>query len=331
MLLLTQADNMNSELTQDSKNSESETAPKRHYKAVGEALFVTVLWASSWVIIKFGLEGEGLPPITFAGLRYSIAAGILLAIILSNPVHRALIRDQDRQWWRTIFLYGLVFVAITQGAQFIGLDLMDAIPVSMLLNLTPIVVLSLGVIMLKEVPTRTQTILVFLVVIGAMIYFYPIDLDLSETVGLIVVLIGVVANAFSSIMGRSINRERDTPPIVVTGVSMAIGAGVLLVAGLALEGLTVVTPIALLYIIWLSIVNTAFAFTLWNKAMQTLRAVDITVINSTMLPQIVILSLVFLGEVLDPLDWIGLIILALSVTLIQILQARRLVNNSKLE
>ncbi|MGD9382068.1 MAG: hypothetical protein PVI03_06450, partial [Candidatus Thorarchaeota archaeon] len=70
---------MDSELVRDSKNSESETAPKRHYIAVGEALFVTVLWASSWVIIKFGLEGEGLPPITFAGLRYSIAAGILVA------------------------------------------------------------------------------------------------------------------------------------------------------------------------------------------------------------------------------------------------------------
>jgi drug/metabolite transporter (DMT)-like permease len=331
MLLLTQANNMNSELARAPKNLDSETAPKRHYRAVGEALLVTVLWASSWVIIKFGLEGEGLPPITFAGLRYSIAAGILLVIILSNPVHRTLLRDQNRQWWRTIVLYGLVFVAITQGAQFIGLDLMDAIPVSMLLNLTPIVVLGLGVIMLKEIPTRAQSVLVFLVVIGAMIYFYPIDLDLSETVGLIVVLIGVIANAFSSIMGRSINRERNTPPIVVTGVSMAIGAVILLIIGVVLEGLTVVTPIALFYIIWLSIVNTAFAFTLWNKAMQTLRAVDITVINSTMLPQIVILSIVFLGEVLDPLDWIGLIILALSVALIQILQARRVANNNKLE
>ncbi|MHA2041746.1 MAG: DMT family transporter [Candidatus Thorarchaeota archaeon] len=306
-----------SELARAPKNLDSETAPKRHYRAVGEALLVTVLWASSWVIIKFGLEGEGLPPITFAGLRYSIAAGILLVIILSNPVHRTLLRDQNRQWWRTIVLYGL--------------DLMDAIPVSMLLNLTPIVVLGLGVIMLKEIPTRAQTVLVFLVVIGAMIYFYPIDLDLSETVGLIVVLIGVIANAFSSIMGRSINRERNTPPIVVTGVSMAIGAVILLIIGVVLEGLTVVTPIALFYIIWLSIVNTAFAFTLWNKAMQTLRAVDITVINSTMLPQIVILSIVFLGEVLDPLDWIGLIILALSVALIQILQARRVANNNKLE
>ncbi|MFW9968227.1 MAG: DMT family transporter [Candidatus Thorarchaeota archaeon] len=312
-------------------DSGAEIAPKRHYKAVAEALFVTVLWASSWVIIKFGLEGEGLPPITFAGLRYSIAAGILLAIILLNPVHRALIRDQDKLWWRTIFLYGLVFVAITQGAQFIGLDLMDAIPVSMLLNLTPIVVLIFGVIMLKEVPTRTQTVLVFLVVAGAMIYFYPIDLDLSETVGLIVVLIGVIANAFSSIMGRSINKERKTPPIVVTGVSMSIGAVILLLAGLALEGLTVVTPIALLYIIWLSVVNTAFAFTLWNKAMQTLRAVDITVINSTMLPQIVILSILFLGEMPNLLDWFGLIMLALCVALIQILQARRVANNNKLE
>ena len=132
-------------------------------------------------------------------------------------------------------------------------------------------------------------------------------------------------------MGRSINRDRETPPIIVTGVSMTFGAVVLLLTGLVLEGFTVVTPIALLYIVWLSVVNTAFAFTLWNKAMQTLRAVDITVINSTMLPQIVILSIVFLGEVLDPLDWIGLIILALSVTLIQILQARRVANNNKLE
>ncbi|MFW9845930.1 MAG: DMT family transporter [Candidatus Thorarchaeota archaeon] len=320
---------MTAEFEQEFKGPDNEVAPVRHYRAVAEALFVTVLWASSWVIIKFGLQREGIPPITFAGLRYVIAALILLVIILSDSVHREFVKKQDRQWWKTIFLYGVVFVAVTQGAQFIGLDLLDAIPVSMLLNLTPIVVLGLGIIMLKETPTRTQTILVFLVVMGAMIYFYPIDLDLSETVGLVVVLFGVLANAFSSIMGRSINRNRATPPIVVTGVSMVIGAIILLVTGFILEGTTVITPIAMVYILWLSIVNTAFAFTIWNKAMQTLRAVDITVINSTMLPQIVILSIVFLDEMPDLLDWIGLVILAACVALIQILQARRLANGNQ--
>ncbi|MFW9863512.1 MAG: DMT family transporter [Candidatus Thorarchaeota archaeon] len=301
---------------------------KRHYRAVVEAFFVTVLWASSWVIIKFGLEQEGIPPITFAGLRYAIAAIILLVLILSNSAYRLSLKQQNRRWWWRICLYGIVFVAITQAAQFIGLDLLDAIPVSMLLNLTPIVVLGLGVVLLKEIPTRTQAVLVFLVVAGAMIYFYPVDLDFSQTIGLIVVLIGVLANALSSILGRSINKEQSAPPLVITGTSMTIGACLMVVTGLILEGMTIITPMAFLYILWLSVVNTALAFTIWNRAMETLRAVDITVINSTMLPQIVVLSIVFLGEMPDLLDWFGLILMALCVALIQVLQARRIANNS---
>jgi len=35
-----------------------------------QALFVTFLWSSSWVLIKFGLEE--IPPLTFAGLRYGL-------------------------------------------------------------------------------------------------------------------------------------------------------------------------------------------------------------------------------------------------------------------
>jgi drug/metabolite transporter (DMT)-like permease len=49
-----------------------------HLRAVLEALFVTVLWSSSWVLIKTGLRD--IPPLTFAGLRYAIAAAILAPI-----------------------------------------------------------------------------------------------------------------------------------------------------------------------------------------------------------------------------------------------------------
>ncbi len=300
----------------------SDAGTKRsHVRAVVEALFVTVLWASSWVIIKFGLED--IRPLTFAGLRYTVAAVILVGAIAWKKEHREFTRKQDRSWWSSMALYGVVFVAVTQAAQFIGLDLLPAITVSMLLNLTPIIVLVLGILTLREIPTRLQTLLVFLVVIGAMVYFYPIDLDFTEIVGLSVVLIGVFFNALSSIIGRAINRERASPPIVVTGVSMAIGASLLMVAGIMFEGLIILTPIAMVYVLWLSVVNTAFAFIIWNRAMQVLRAVDISVINSTMLPQIVVLSIVFLGEMPDLIDWAGLIILALSVAAIQALQAKR--------
>ena len=45
-------------------------------KAILQALFVTLLWSSSWVVIKFSIEE--IPPLTFAGLRYFIAFLILL-------------------------------------------------------------------------------------------------------------------------------------------------------------------------------------------------------------------------------------------------------------
>ena len=54
-----------------------------------------------------------------------------------------------------------------------------------------------------------------------------------------------------------------------------------------------------------------------------------TLINSTMMPQIVILSIIFLGEFPDPIDWIGLIILAFSVTAVQYLQTKRAEMTSK--
>jgi len=51
--------------------------PPRSF-AVLQALLVTFLWSTSWVLIKVGLED--LPPLTFAGLRYGLAALVLLPL-----------------------------------------------------------------------------------------------------------------------------------------------------------------------------------------------------------------------------------------------------------
>ena len=44
--------------------------------AILQAVFVTFLWSTSWVLIKRNISE--IPPLTFAGLRYSIAFLILL-------------------------------------------------------------------------------------------------------------------------------------------------------------------------------------------------------------------------------------------------------------
>src|SRR6188474_1883252 len=72
-------------------NLEKNTESKSHLKAVAQALFVAFLWSTSWVLIKIGIR-ENLPPVTFAGLRYTLAFFCLMPLILLNQNHRMELR-----------------------------------------------------------------------------------------------------------------------------------------------------------------------------------------------------------------------------------------------
>ncbi|MHA2297143.1 MAG: DMT family transporter [Candidatus Hodarchaeales archaeon] len=296
--------------------------------AVTQALFVTVLWSSSWVIIKFGLHE--IPPLMFSGFRYAFASIVLLVMIFTKKSHRDYITTISSKEWSLIATYGALFIFITQGAMFIALAILPAITVSMVLNLTTFIVLLLSITLLKEIPPKIQWLYMLVGMFGIFIYFYPVNIPFNEIIGLIILGFGVFANALSSILGRAINRAKTAPPpLIVTGFSMLIGSTLLLSFGIILEGVPYLSILSLFYIAWLSIVNTAFAFTLWNKTLQTLRAVDSSLINSTMLPQTVVLAMLFLGEKPELLDWIGLIILVLSIILVQLNQAGRVNNEIK--
>ncbi len=303
--------------------SDKEVTAKIHIQAVLEALFVTLLWSSSWIIIKFGLQE--IPPLTFAGMRYVIASIILMVVLFSKrETMRQTLDCKDERLWLKVLLYGIVFITLTQGAQFVALSILEAITVSMFLNLTPILVLFIGIAVLREIPTRGQTALVLLCVIGVLMYFWPPVLTENQGIGIVIVIIGVLANAVSSVLGREINRVRIMPPIAVTAFGMLPGGLLLLLGASLVEPMMIPSPIGMLCIAWLAIVNTAFAFTIWNRTLRTLRAVDSNVINSMMLPQIILLSIVFLGERPEIVDYIALALIILSVLLLQMSQAKRL-------
>jgi drug/metabolite transporter (DMT)-like permease len=62
------------------------------------ALFVVFLWATSWVLIKIGLEQ--IPALTFAGLRYTMGFILLLpAFLTRNGI------DELRNQANTVVLY----------------------------------------------------------------------------------------------------------------------------------------------------------------------------------------------------------------------------------
>jgi drug/metabolite transporter (DMT)-like permease len=286
-----------------------------HLGAVLQALLVTFLWSTSWVLIKIGLKD--IPALTFAGLRYSLAFLCLLPLGL-RPARLRPLRGLSGWRWTRLIILGFLFYAVTQGAQFLGLAYLPAVTVSLLLNFTTIVVALLGIFLLAERPTALQWSGVFLNIVGIVIYFYPVAIPAGQIIGLIVVVVGVLANAGSSILGRRINQDGDIPPLTVTMVSMGVGAIMLLATGILTQGLPPLSPINWAFIGWLAVVNTAFAFTLWNHTLRTLSAMASSIINSTMLIQIAVLAWLFLGEHLTWREGIGMVLAGLGALIVQV-------------
>ena len=291
-----------------------------HTTAAALSLFIVFLWATSWVLIKFGLQE--IPPLTFAGIRYGLAALALIGAILLAGRMTAL-QSISKAGWRKLALLGVLLYAVTQGAVFVALSILPAVTVNLVWSFSTIVVAWMGIAWLAERPTSLQWLGVALATAGTIIYFYPASLPAAQYVGLMVAVVGVLANAGASILGRQGNRSGRWSPLVVTAVSMGFGAALLMAIGLAREGVPAISIKGWAIILWLAIVNTALAFTLWNHTLRALTAVESSVINSTMLIWIPLLAWLFLGETLTRTAVAGLVLAGAGTILVQLRRVGR--------
>lgn len=284
-----------------------------HIRALATALFVTMLWSSSWILVRMGLDDEELRPLTFAGLRYTLAALVLLAWTSSRPVHRAQLRGLTTSQWRSLAVLGLVYFTVTQGAQFVAIDAQPAATSSLMLAPTALLVALGSRRSLGEPPQPAQFVGAALIIVGALLYFTG---DLGATVlGMTASVIGLLANATGALLGRSANRSASLSPVVVTSASMCVGAPLLLVSGLLVEGVPDLTARVVVIIVWLAVVNTAVAFTLWNRSLRHLAAVESSAINNTMLIQIAALAWIFLDEAPGTVGVVGIFVVSFGAFL----------------
>jgi drug/metabolite transporter (DMT)-like permease len=187
-----------------------------------------------------------------------------------------------------------------------------------MLNFSSIVVALAGIRLLREHPTRAQWGGMGLFLAGVLIYLYPINFPAEIALGLLIGAASMLANAGGSILGRAVNRVTTISPFIVTLVSMGIGAALLLGAGLIIEDVPPIPIEGWGIIIWLAVVNTAFAFTLWNVTLRTLSATESSVIANTMLIQIAVLAWLFLGETITIQGGVGLLFATAGIFIVQI-------------
>jgi len=282
-------------------------------KAILQALFVTMLWSSSWILIKQNIQA--IPPLTFAGLRYTLA---FILLIPSAVRKREEIRSLKKADYGTLIMLSLVYYAMTQGGQFLTLKHLDAISFSLLLNFSAVLVAIYAVLRGKELPVSTQWLGMAIFLAGSLLFFLPKAQTQGSLLGYGLAIFTVISNSASAVMGREANRSGRISPLVITSMSMGVGGVVMLVLGVDFQGLPAIDLKGWLAILWLAAVNTALAFWLWNKSLQVLTAVESIIINNTMMVQIAFLAWAFLGEQVSPLGIVGLVLASLGIVFVNL-------------
>jgi drug/metabolite transporter (DMT)-like permease len=289
--------------------------PPSRVKAILLNLLVVVIWSSSWILIKIGLRD--IPALTFAGLRYFMAFLVLLPFLAQRQI-RHQVKDFTKSDWKLIILMGVVSYFLAQGAQFLSLDYLPATTLSLMLNLTSVFVTFTAVFLIKEFPTRLQLVGLMVNLAGIFLFFYPAGFERSSTPGYLFGILCLVANVFGALIGRKVNYQARLNPIAITLVSMGIGSTIMLASGLIWEGIPVLSSQSLLILIVLAVVNTAFTFVLWNYTLQTLTAMESSIINGMMMVFIAILSWIILGETQTLQGVLGLVLAFIGALIVNI-------------
>ena len=279
-------------------------------RATIEAVFVTLLWSSSYVLTKIGLYD--VPPLTLVGFRYLIASLILLPIAISKREHRAISSDA---WWK-LGLLGLLGFTVAQGLQCVGLYYLPSVSVTLILNFTPILVLLLDRVVTGGTPRRDQIAGMALILLAASLFFSDQIIEYN-LLGFVFTLISGIGWAGYMVACKVLFQASEISALGNTAFSMTIGTALMSVSAYLVEGVGFIPISGWLVIVWLGVVNTALAFFLWNHALETLEAFELSVLQNTMLIQITLLSFFFLGETLHPVKYVYLALVFIGVYVVQ--------------
>ena len=285
-----------------------------------QIIITSLLWGSSFVLIRFGLDEIG--PLTLAGLRYT-AAGVFLLPIMR--FQRICIKDFRKHLW-LLALLGVLQFTIGNGFVGLALKILPSTTVSLLTNLTSPIILLLGIIWLKENPGLWQYLGLFLTLIGTVLFFFPLTVNFDNR-GLFVIAFGLMGFSLYSLIGRLVARSREVPYLMQTALPFIIGGGALLLPAILMEGLPVITPKGFLILAWMVVFNSIIGYLLYNQAISQLSVVETNVMLKLTPFFTALVAWLLLGETITLLQIIAMSIVLTGTFLVQLEKTSVLLNN----
>ena len=276
-----------------------------------ESVLLPVIFGSTVVLAKLALADLG--PLTLTTLRFLLAALVLLPFAL----HRGAIWEWSRHLWLRLVVMGICFYVIGNGSLFLGLRFIPATTAALLLSLTPLVVLILGVLWLREVPTALQLGAVAICIGGSLLFFAQ-GVQAGQPLGIVIVALGLLGSAAFTIMGRELAQRREVDTASLTAIPLAVGALVLLPITLIAEGLPRFSIQGLGLAVVLALLNTVGALLLYNHLLRTLTALELTTLLNVNPLVTAVLAWLVLGNRLSILQILAMVVVLASVFTVQV-------------
>jgi drug/metabolite transporter (DMT)-like permease len=272
-------------------------------------LVLSTLWGASYTFIKIGVET--IPPVTLIAARTLIAGAILVAVLRWRGVRFP--ADQG-MWGRFLFqacLNSVVPFTLIAWAE----QTTDAGLATILNSTSPIFTFLLTVLITRHEPVTGRKLFgvsAGLVGVCLIVGFEALGGLGRELWAQVAIVAATVCYAGAAIFGRGF---RGLDPMIPAAGSMICGAVILVPVSLAVDQPWSLAPstASLLALLALSVFSTALAFVIYFRLIHTLGSVGTTAQAYLRVPLGVGLGVVFLGETLMPLAWIGLVCVVAGV------------------
>jgi drug/metabolite transporter (DMT)-like permease len=215
-----------------------------------------VLWGSTWLAAKIGLDEGGLPPLFFAGVRMLLAGALLTPFAARLPRRASFAR---------IAFVGLLQIAIPYGMIFVGQQTVPSGLSAVFFATFPVWLLLVARILIpKETITTRKLAAVALGLGGVLVLQIPRLTDPASSgasaMGGAWIVLGAVVCAVANVLAR-----RDlghVSPMVLTWLQTLVGGAALLAASFVLERPSAVhvSPTAAGALLYLAIFGTVFTY-----------------------------------------------------------------------
>jgi drug/metabolite transporter (DMT)-like permease len=184
---------------------------------------LAVIWSSTWVAIKIGLED--CPPLLGAGVRFTVAGLLLLAFAAAQG--RSLRTDRLLAGVLALFPFALTYGLIYWAEQYVPSGL-----TAVLFGVLPLYIALLGAALLPDAPLRVPIVVGVLIAIGglALAFLESVELGTAEkaALGAVAVAVSPIGAAIGNV-GQKL-RAAELDAVVLNGWAMLVGGLLLLAA-----------------------------------------------------------------------------------------------------